>query len=282
MPLYKWVALSFLSLKVTTTTKGYLRCAKTTTKIHSDIYNLRLHHLSMSTLGQRIARKREQAGLNQSELARRLSVTPQAVQKWESEVSVPRGKRLDDIAAALGTSVAYLVTGEFLARSDPAESNATVLGPIDVWDDDTPLDDDEVYVPFLKEVELSAGSGRTVVEQSHKQKLRFGKLTLRKQGVQPDNAVCVTVSGNSMEPVLPDKSTVGVDQGCTGVTDGKMYAIDHDGQLRVKILYRLPGGGIRMRSFNRDEHPDEEYSAQEMIDQNIQIKGKVFWSSVLW
>ncbi|PLV12855.1 XRE family transcriptional regulator [Pseudomonas guariconensis] len=236
----------------------------------------------MSTLGQRIARKREQAGLNQSELARRLSVTPQAVQKWESEVSVPRGKRLDDIAAALGTSVAYLVTGEFLARSDPAESNATVLGPIDVWDDDTPLDDDEVYVPFLKEVELSAGSGRTVVEQSHKQKLRFGKLTLRKQGVQPDNAVCVTVSGNSMEPVLPDKSTVGVDQGCTGVTDGKMYAIDHDGQLRVKILYRMPGGGIRMRSFNRDEHPDEEYSAQEMIDQNIQIKGKVFWSSVLW
>lgn len=236
----------------------------------------------MSTLGQRIARKREQAGLNQSELARRLSVTPQAVQKWESEVSVPRGKRLDDIAAALSTSVAYLVTGEMLARSDRAESNAKMLGPIDVWDDETPLDDDEVEVPFLKEVELSAGSGRTVVEQSHKQRLRFGKLTLRRQGVQPGDAVCVTVSGNSMEPVLPDKSTVGVDQGSTAVVDGKMYAIDHDGQLRVKTLYRLPGGGIRIRSFNRDEHPDEEYTAQEMLDQNIHIKGKVFWSSVLW
>lgn len=236
----------------------------------------------MSTLGQRIARKREQAGLNQSELARRLSVTPQAVQKWESGASVPRGKRLDDIAAALSTSVAYLVTGELLARSDRAESNAKLIGPIDAWDDDTPLDDDEVYVPFLKEVELSAGSGRTVVEQSHKQKLRFGKLTLRKQGVQPDDAVCVTVSGNSMEPVLPDKSTVGVDQGSISVVDGKMYALDHDGQLRVKMLYRLPGGGIRMRSFNRDEHPDEEYTAQQMIDQNIVIKGKVFWSSVLW
>ncbi|WKL65498.1 MULTISPECIES: XRE family transcriptional regulator [Pseudomonas] len=236
----------------------------------------------MSTLGQRIARKREQAGLNQSELARRLSVSPQAVQKWESEVSTPRGKRLDDIAAALNTSVAYLVTGELLARTDRTESNASILGPIDVWDDDTPLDDDEVEVPFLKEVELSAGSGRTVVEQSHKQRLRFGKLTLRRQGVQPGDAVCVTVSGNSMEPVLPDKSTVGVDQGSTSVVDGKMYAIDHDGQLRVKTLYRLPGGGIRMRSFNRDEHPDEEYTAQEMADQNIHIKGKVFWSSVLW
>jgi phage repressor protein C with HTH and peptisase S24 domain len=255
---------------------------ETTTNIHSDIYNPWLHHSRMSTLGQRIARKREQAGLNQSELARRLSVSPQAVQKWEAEASVPRGRRLDEIAAALSTTVAYLVTGELLPRSDPAESNAQVLGPIDVWDDNTPLDDDEVYVPFLKEVELSAGSGRTVIEQSHKNKLRFGKLTLRRQGVQPSDAVCVTVSGNSMEPVLPDKSTVGVDQGSTGVVDGKMYAIDHDGQLRVKTLYRLPGGGIRMRSFNRDEHPDEEYTAKEMVDQNIHIKGKVFWSSVLW
>ncbi|MBI6944057.1 helix-turn-helix transcriptional regulator [Pseudomonas putida] len=238
----------------------------------------------MSTLGQRIARKREQAGLNQSELARRLSVTPQAVQKWEAEVSTPRGKRLDELASALSTTVAFLITGEDVpsrAAGYPS-ANASILGPIDAWDDDTPLDDDEVYVPFLKEVELSAGGGRTVVEQSHKQKLRFGKLTLRKQGVQPDDAVCVTVSGNSMEPVLPDKSTVGVDQGSTAVVDGKMYAIDHDGQLRVKMLYRLPGGGIRMRSYNRDEHPDEEYSAREMVDQNIHIKGKVFWSSVLW
>lgn len=234
----------------------------------------------MSTLGQRIARKREQARLNQSELARRLGVTPQAVQKWEAEVAVPRGRRLDEIAMALSTTVAYLVAG----GDDQAapQANAKILGPLETWDEKTPLDDDEVYVPFLKEVELSAGSGRTVVEQSPQQMLRFGKLTLRKQGVQPEDAVCVTVSGNSMEPVLPDKSTVGVDQGSTSVVDGKMYAIDHDGQLRVKTLYRLPGGGIRMRSFNRDEHPDEEYTAQEMIDQGIQIKGKVFWSSVLW
>lgn len=161
------------------------------------------------------------------------------------------------------------------------ESNAEYLGQFSVWDDDTPLDDDEVYVPFLKEVELSAGSGKTVVEPSHKQKLRFGKQTLRRQNVQPSEAVCVTVSGNSMEPVLPHGSTVGVDQGCTAITDGKMYALNHGGQLRVKTLYRAPGGGIRMRSYNRDEHPDEEYSAEEMLQKDIMIIGKVFWYSVL-
>ncbi len=236
-------------------------------------------------------------GVTPKVMADALAISPQALNNWLSR-GVP-GKNVHQVCVTLSVRPEWLIDGQgemdllytspqlFSAKrrdqSIPGiRENAALIGPIDAWDDDTPLDEDEVYVPFLKEVELSAGSGRTVVEQSHKHKLRFGRLTLRRQGVQPEDAVCVTVSGNSMEPVLPDKSTVGVDQGCTTITDGKMYAIDHDGQLRVKTLYRLPGGGIRMRSFNRDEHPDEEYTAQDMVEQNIHIKGKVFWSSVLW
>lgn len=235
--------------------------------------------------GDRLRQLMSERGLTPKMLADQMNVTPQVLNNWFKRGLPARAAFL--AARELQVSVEWLENGTTPVSGGPPDpyvpvSNARLIGPIDVWDDDTPLDDDEVYVPFLKEVELSAGSGRTVVEQSHKQKLRFGKLTLRRQGVQPGDAVCVTVSGNSMEPVLPDKSTVGVDQGSTAVVDGKMYAIDHDGQLRVKTLYRLPGGGIRMRSFNRDEHPDEEYTAQEMIDQNIIIKGKVFWSSVLW
>ncbi|WJM55939.1 helix-turn-helix transcriptional regulator [Pseudomonas asiatica] len=235
--------------------------------------------------GDRLRQFIRDRGLTAKEASDALGVSPQVLNNWFKRGMPARA--IYEAAETLLVDQHWLATGSphpsgMSLAPIPPPADAYMLGPFDVWDDDTPLDDDEVYVPFLKEVELSAGSGRTVVEQSHKQKLRFGKLTLRKQGVQPDDAVCVTVSGNSMEPVLPDKSTVGVDQGSTAVVDGKMYAIDHDGQLRVKTLYRLPGGGIRMRSFNRDEHPDEEYTAQEMIDQNIHIKGKVFWSSVLW
>ncbi|MFG0827865.1 helix-turn-helix transcriptional regulator [Pseudomonas sp. CJQ_7] len=241
--------------------------------------------MNTETSGDRLRQLMIERGLTPKMLADQLNVTPQVLNNWFKRGLPARAAFL--AARELQVSVEWLEDGTIPISGGPPDpyvpaSNARLLGPIDAWDDDTPLDDDEVEVPFLKEVELSAGSGRTVVEQSHKQRLRFGKLTLRRQGVQPGDAVCVTVSGNSMEPVLPDKSTVGVDQGSTAVVDGKMYAIDHDGQLRVKTLYRLPGGGIRMRSFNRDEHPDEEYTAQEMIDQNIIIKGKVFWSSVLW
>ena len=239
--------------------------------------------------GDRLRDKLQERRIAPADFARQLNVSNQTLNNWFSR-GVP-GAKLLSVAVELGVSMFWLQTGtgdENAPRPGPQfdldkpEANAILIGPIDVWDDETPLDDDEVYVPFLKEVELSAGGGKTVVQQSHKQKLRMGKITLRRQGVQPSEAVCVSVSGNSMEPVLPDGCTVGVDQGKTTVVDGKMYAINHDGQLRVKTLYRLPGGGIRMRSFNRDEHPDEEYTVAEMAAKAIFILGRVFWSSVLW
>jgi phage repressor protein C with HTH and peptisase S24 domain len=153
------------------------------------------------------------------------------------------------------------------------------LGNIETWDDETPLEDDEVYVPFLHEVELAAGSGRFAIEESANSRLRFNKKDLRHNGVQFSNAKCVKVGGNSMVPVLRDGATVGVNVGknsLSDIVDGEMYAINHNGQLRVKQVYRIPTG-IRLRSFNRDEHPDEDYTFQQIQDQHISILGHVFW-----
>jgi phage repressor protein C with HTH and peptisase S24 domain/DNA-binding XRE family transcriptional regulator len=252
----------------------------------------------MKTIAELIKQGRQAMGLTQTDLARKLNITPQSVQAWESGRSVPRALMLADISEATGIPMMDLVSSvggvsgigptlaqvaqEMNSKASAPESNAEMIGPIDVWDDDTPLDSDEVSVPFLKEVELSAGHGRTSIEVNTKRKLRFGKATLRNQGVQFDKAVCVTVNGESMAPMLPDGSTIGVDTGSTVVKDGKTYAINQGGHLRVKTLHRLPNGGIKMRSFNREEYPDEEYSLEEMEQRDIHIIGRVFWSSVLW
>lgn len=231
-------------------------------------------------LKDRLKQARKDAGLTQAELADKVGIKQASVSEIERGLTRTSGY-LVQLAQACGVNPVWLSDGTGSPEISKPAANATMLGPISVWDDDTPLDDDEVYVPFLKEVELSAGSGRTVIEKSSSRKLRFGKITLRNQGVQFDQAVCVTVHGNSMEPVLPDGSTVGVDRACTAVKDGKMYAIDHGGELRVKTLYRMPGGGLRFRSFNQDEHPDEEYTAQQLAESGISVLGKVFWYSVL-
>ena len=178
----------------------------------------------------------------------------------------------------------WLLTGvtqnEQNEKSTKPESNAIFMGGFDVWDGDTPITLDEVALPFFREVELSAGSGSWQVQENHGCKLRFAKSTLKKQGVQEQNAYCVTVKGTSMEPVLPDGSVVGIDTASTSIIDGKAYAIDQSGELRVKLLYRIAGGGIRLRSYNSEEYPDEIHDQGK--ENNIKILGKVFWHSVLW
>lgn len=153
-------------------------------------------------------------------------------------------------------------------------------GHMDAWDSNTDLGPDEVEVPLFREVELAAGSGATQVIENHGAKLRFAKSTLARAGVPMESAACAFVRGNSMEPKMPDGTCIGVNTADTAVRDGKTYAMDHEGMLRVKILHRRPGGGLKVVSMNEEEHPPELYTAEE-VQNSIRIIGRVFWYSGL-
>lgn len=227
---------------------------------------------------ERLKAARQYAKLNQTELAARAGLTQTSISDLE------RGKSkatafAAQIASACGVSPMWLAegVGDMLIGVSPPPGIS--MSDIQPWDENTPLEDDEVYVPFLREVELAAGSGRFVISESDSARLRFFKKDLRHNNVQFNNAKCVVVSGNSMLPVLRDGATVGMNVGKNSlgdIVDGDMYAINHNGQLRVKQVYRLPSG-IRLRSFNRDEHPDEDYTFAEIQEQQIAILGHVFW-----
>lgn len=233
---------------------------------------------------ERISRAITVSGKKKGEIAAACGVANSAVTQWiNGESKSLRPENLYALAKATGFCAEWLAIGEGPERP-PTEASPEHpgLSPISVWDDETPLDEDEVEVPFLREVELAAGSGRTAIQESAGFKLRFGKRSLRRQGVQPENAVCVTISGNSMEPVLRSGATVGVDRGKKDVVDGDLYAINHGGQLRVKQVYRLPGGGIRLHSFNLIDHPDESYPLEAMQEHGIEIIGRVFWGAMFF
>lgn len=247
------------------------------------------------TVGQRVKEARKKAGLSQLQLAEAIGVKQPTISELERGES-QSSSYLIQIAQACDVNPLWLQTGAVVLdevhRSSGALSTevaevrasyvgltATPIGAFDLWDSSTPLGKDEIEVPFFKEVELSAGNGSSVVKENTGFKLRFAKSTLKRQGVSPEHAACVVVSGNSMQPVLPDKATVGIDTANTKVKDGEMYAVDHDGLLRVKILYRLPGGGYRLRSYNKDEYPDEDIPGHQA--DKLKVLGKVFWYSVL-
>lgn len=235
--------------------------------------------------------KRKELGLTQEKLAESFGMSQTGVSMYlngHNALNVMSAARFSSLLKVPVSTFSPRIAGliERLATVS-VETDATpedrstevVLPPITTWDENTPLEDDEVYVPFLKEIELDAGHGRYAIEETEEKLLRFAKRDLRENGVQFDKARCVTVRGRSMVPVLKDGATVGVNTGRASigdVVDGDLYAIDHNGHLRVKQVYRLPTG-IRFRSFNRDEYPDEDYSFSDISDQNIRLVGHIFW-----
>ena len=62
-------------------------------------------------IGERITALRKEKNISQTELAKRLNVSRQAVSKWEQGVSSPDTERLIQLAEILGTEVEYLATG---------------------------------------------------------------------------------------------------------------------------------------------------------------------------
>ncbi len=241
----------------------------------------KITNMTKETIGERIRRVRKELKFTQQQVASSIGVSPTSLVFWERNETTPKGSNLIALCKKLKVDPQWLQTGKGEQKLSPV-SNAELLGNMQVWDSNTPLGEDEVAIPFLDDVRLSAGNGFiTDAEHDKGYRLRFAKSTLRRYNVSPENAKCVAVHGDSMEPVLPDGSTVGIDCGNKKLTDGKIFAINHNGELFIKKLYSLPGGGLRIYSFNEVEYPPREYTEEQVLEQKITIVGRVFWYSVL-
>ncbi len=229
-------------------------------------------------IGEAFARHVEESlGLQSGELDMVILDEAHKANRMDEDSDLQR--KIDESAQKQGGVVAFTATPDTRKRKRDSDE-LEFFGRMDAWDSQTPLDEDEVELPLFREVELAAGAGQTQVIENHGAKLRFAKSTLSRASVLPENAACAFVRGNSMEPVMPDGTCVGVNTADKTIRDGEIYAIDHDGMLRVKYLHRRPGGGIKIVSQNSNEHPVEELTADEMAA-SVRVIGRVFWWSVL-
>lgn len=65
-----------------------------------------------ATMGDRLAAAREQTGMSQKQLAKRLGVKTGTLRDWEEDLSEPRANKLSMLAGLLGVSVMWLLSGE--------------------------------------------------------------------------------------------------------------------------------------------------------------------------
>lgn len=80
-----------------------------------------------ATFGDRLAAAREQAGLDQAELAKRLGVKTSVIAGWEEDRKEPRANRLTMLAGILGISLSWLMTG--VGDGPDGGDDALVMAP---------------------------------------------------------------------------------------------------------------------------------------------------------
>lgn len=233
----------------------------------------------------RLIRRMKELDISGADITRATGATSAAITKWRQGLNAPTRYALP-LANLLQTTPEWLLYGENEPQQIPEstltprrESNVREFGKFHLWSSKDPLPEDEyVHLPFLKEVRFQGGSGNVEIEDYNGFTLPFAKATLYRYNVDTEKSFCCTLDGDSMEPVIPDGATIGISVGDNHIKDGKIYAFEHDGLFRVKRLFLLPGGQIRINSYNQD---DPAYADEIVPIEDLRIVGRVFTWSVL-
>ncbi|KAB0481179.1 LexA family transcriptional regulator [Pseudomonas reinekei] len=235
------------------------------------------------TCGPRFKMLLEEANITTTAFAEFLNIPkPQNVHNWYTR-GVPH-YRMEEVAKKLSVNVKWLKIGEgpkdamelrLLDDSGNTFDAQAMRGAYRV------IEPNDVELPFYKEVAITPGELKTHVIRDPEQSIRMLRSDLDSLEINHADAICTRMIGNSMAEKIEDGSLLAIDRGLTQIVDGEIYAIEHDGMLRIKYLHRVPGNALRMRSHNSAEHPDEIFRAAQIDEQNIRVLGWVFWWSTL-
>lgn len=135
------------------------------------------------TLADRLTSIMKEKKISQAKLEEAIGMSQTTIWKL-MRGKTKSNKNLLKIADYLGVSVEWLVKGEcpqLKQQRDGIPKNELLTREVDEWDDKTPLNDDEVEVPYFKSIELAAGHGCSSMEDHNSYKLRFSKSFFRKK-----------------------------------------------------------------------------------------------------
>lgn len=157
-------------------------------------------------MGNRIESAMQKAGMNQTELAGAMKVTPQAVQQWISGSTSPKGKRLILLSTVLGVTVEHLISGVVLSPSLPGLQSDVNISPGPIVHGKVPLISWVQAGHALEVVDsLHPGEGFDWIDTTCQ--IRRHTYALRVQGdsMSPDFPEgCIIVVEPDMEPMPGD------------------------------------------------------------------------------
>lgn len=138
---------------------------------------------------------------------------------------------------------------------------------------------DDVLVPFYPNVYASCGPGMFNESNEYEvSTIKIDRNKLRERQIDPSCVRSFWSEGNSMAPMIPHKSEVFCDISRTQIKDEGIFALCHGGLFKIKKLFRLSNGGVRLVSenSNKTDYPDEILTAEQIEKEAFHIVGQVF------
>lgn len=218
---------------------------------------------NISAISSRIKKTRKIRGLTQKALAIKIGIKPQSVSSWERELSMPSAKQLNLLAKELNVSEEWILYGE---EKNKVEAIQEVNKTCDIV----------TLIPFYDEIYASAGSGFVNFDEAKGCDYPIPTKVLNRQN-NKDDIFCLRVRGDSMTPVLLDRSVIAVNPYNRQVIDGRIYVLRCNSRLRIKVLKETQIG-VSLESYNA-EYKAEIIPWRDFQNGTCEIIGEVFWFS---
>lgn len=233
-------------------------------------------------LNQALAAQSWESRGRRARLAKEIGVSGEAARKWLSGEAVPSVDNARKIAAVAGVDFDALMTGRGWSDDPIGERTKTtkeIIPPhgshVYAWETLDDLPDQSAYVQVMHyDISFSAGDGCDWVEHPDNEPLVFRARWFAGKNANPAHCRAIYVHGDSMSPTLNDGDTVLIDTERTSVRDDRVFAVAYAGQLYIKRLFSLPGGGLELRSDN-PRHPNREVSGHDL--DSLQVLGEMIW-----
>ena len=221
-----------------------------------------MEYLSVMRTGERIAARRAELGLSQSELARQAGISQATIGKLESGIS-SGSSQMHKIARALQTTSDFL-TGE---TDDPSLGAAPAPTPQMIAE--------QLGMTLIPEVDLSfALGGGNYVDGPVATTLvpyRTDWLERITRGAQAD-VILTRGDGDSMMPTILDDDDVIVNRSDRIITkQDRIWALGYGDLVAIKRVRRLASGIFQLLSDNPNVSPIEAY------EDELRVIGRVIW-----
>lgn len=225
-----------------------------------------------TTTTEALDRMREASGAkSDSELARFLGKTPQAVSKARKDNKVPISW-VPRIAAQFNVSTDWLFWGKPAAQHQLTQiKNGVVISHLEAIG--IKEGEDLLSVPMV-EARLSAGKGSLQVGGRVEKTFVFPSSFLHRKGSVAD-MVMMKVEGDSMQPEIMDGDAVLIDQSKVDMRPGRIFAVGFEDQIYLKRIDKLPGK-ILLKSVNPAYEPVVIELGEQTAD-SFRVIGQVLW-----